>query len=627
MTRSHSETDALALDAIDESRRALLDAIGPAPEMTLIRPFGNFGDELIWAGTRELLSGHVYREIGIDQVASASGELAVISGGGAWSRRYNEMMPEALAVAELRFDRVIVLPSTFEVSEDRVRAALTRTNAIVFAREQESFEQIRGLCRARLAHDCAFFANYSAYDSPGEGELNAFRVDGERLGLRAIPDDNVDISDEAESLDAWLRTIERHAVINTDRAHVMIAAAMMGKQVAYAPSSYFKVEAIAEFALRDYNVQPIAESNSRVGAGEPAPGVAQLGVERDEVTARVTVAVLSRDHGEQALSAIESALNDQGEAQLLVLDRNSRPRTRAALTEAFERAPQIDVRFSNRDSGEAASVRLAAELAKSEYVMFLGDQMRLEPNALKSLIEVLDSDPSASAVTPAVLDQNGSVTHCGGWPEVGAETVAFERSQETDSGPTGWVPTQGTLFRRSVLEQIPFADQLDLNCQNADWCLRLDEYMAGSLRRCPDARVSAPTGSTTPRGSSLAERALAVRSLPSHAQFLARHDRLLSESLLELVPELRDPDGSLNTHAARLLLGIVEARGTDWTLMEWMNGGLDLLFKRPVEGDPELSESQRQHIEWLEDRNENLIGIENGGWWKLRGKLRRIVGK
>lgn len=622
MTLSNPETDALAPDAIDESRRALLDAIGPAPEMTLIRPFGNYGDELIWAGTRELLRGHVYREIGIDQLASASGELALISGGGAWSRRYNEMMPEALAIAELRFERVIVLPSSFEVSEDRVRFALEKSNATIFARERESFEQIRGLCRARLAHDCAFFADYSGYGSPGEGELNAFRMDGERLGDRELPADNVDISDYADSLDDWLRAIERHAVVNTDRAHVMIAAAMLGKKVRYSPSSYFKVEAIAEFALGGFNVEPIAGSDDFVES-VPAPATsASL-----DSPSRVAIAVLSRDRGEQAVAAIESALDDPADKRILVLDRNSQPRTRAALAEVVGRSPQVDSRFSNRDSGEASSVRLAAELAESEYVMFLGDQMRLEPGGLTRLIEILDADPSASAVTPAAVDADGSVLHCGGWPEVDSETITVEPSLDGEAGPTGWVPTKGTLFRRSVLDQLPFADGLDPICQNLDWCMRLEEHMPGSLRRCPAAKVKAPARDTTPRGTSLAERALAVRSLPAHSKFLATHGLLAAEPLLELVPELRDTDGRLNARAATLLLAVVEARGTDWTLMEWMNGGLDLLLDRPADGEPELSEEQRQHIAWLEARNESLTGIENGGWWKLRGRLKRILGK
>ena len=121
--------------------------------------------------------------------------MALLCGGGAFCRTYNEFMPEALAIAELRFERVIVLPSSFEVEEDRVRDALMRTGATVFARERESYRRISGLCDARLAHDCAFYFDYSSYaERPAAGTLVSLRTDAERLGDGALPEGNDDIS-------------------------------------------------------------------------------------------------------------------------------------------------------------------------------------------------------------------------------------------------------------------------------------------------------------------------------------------------------------------------------------------------------------------------------------------------
>ncbi|MGK2876953.1 MAG: polysaccharide pyruvyl transferase family protein [Solirubrobacterales bacterium] len=597
----------------------LLDAIGVAPEMTVIRPFGNFGDELIWAGTRELLSGHVYREIGVDQLASAGGELAVISGGGAWSRRYNEFMPEVLAVAELRFERVIVFPSTFEVSEDRVRAALESTRALVFARELESFGQIRGLCRARLAHDCAFFADLSGYAAAGEGELNAFRVDGESRGLRALPADNVDISDSAESLDDWLHSIERHAVVNTDRAHVMIAAAMMGKTVKYASSSYFKVNAIAQFALGEYDVNPLPEPDPPLNTVASNELNGTLGVARPDAQSQVTIVVISRDRSDDVSRAIDSVLEHGSDAQLVVLDRNSLPQTRDALAAAAARAPRAHFKLADRDSGEAASLRLASELASSEYVMFLRDDMSLTAGSLPQLVDVLDSDPEASAVTSSVVDESGRTLRCGGWPLVDSETVSVDLAPADNAGVTGWVPTHGTLFRRTALERNPFADGMDVTCQNADWVLRMSRSEPGTLRACPAARVAASPEDSARHGSSFVERAKAARALSAHANFYARHGLILTAALSELVPELGDSEGVIDTTRAGLLLELVAARGDAWTLMEWMHGGLEPLLGSASRDD--LAQVPRERFEWLEQRNETLTAIENGGWWKLRGRL------
>src|SRR2546422_10795008 len=127
--------DAAFPEILEVSRQRLLDEIPDTADVTLVRVPGNMGDELIGVGTRALLANHVVCEIVIEELATARGELALITGGGAWCRAFNDYMPEVLDVAERRFDRVVVLPSSFETTEDRVRAALRRTRATIFARE------------------------------------------------------------------------------------------------------------------------------------------------------------------------------------------------------------------------------------------------------------------------------------------------------------------------------------------------------------------------------------------------------------------------------------------------------------------------------------------------------------
>src|SRR5205823_10070645 len=117
--------------------------------------------------------------------------------------------------------------------------------ALIFARENESYAQIRNLCRAELAHDAAFFFDYSPYQRRGQGTLNAFRTDPEALPL-GLPPDNNDISVTCQTLDEWLWTIARHDTIRTDRTHVTIAAALLGKRVRFRPSNYHKLPAIVE---------------------------------------------------------------------------------------------------------------------------------------------------------------------------------------------------------------------------------------------------------------------------------------------------------------------------------------------------------------------------------------------
>jgi hypothetical protein len=254
-TRAVSSADAPAPLDLDESRARLLGALEGADDITLIRSQGNIGDRLIHAGMRRLLRGFEYREIGLQQLYGVRGQLAVIMGGGNWCAPH-QTLPRYLPGIEEQFERVVIFPSSFDTRVKGVREALAASRALVFAREHVSFEQIRTLCRAELAHDTAFFFDFEPYRRPGRGTLLAFRTDREAL-TNSVPPGNQDISAACETLDEFLWTIARHASVQTDRAHVMIAAALLGKEVRYVPSSYHKLPALVDSSLRGYAVSPL----------------------------------------------------------------------------------------------------------------------------------------------------------------------------------------------------------------------------------------------------------------------------------------------------------------------------------------------------------------------------------
>jgi exopolysaccharide biosynthesis predicted pyruvyltransferase EpsI len=252
MQKSHEE-------AVETSREVLLRAIGEPEDLTFIRLYGNLGDELIYAGTRQLLARRFYKEVSVRNLSGVSGHTALVAGGGCWCRPYHDVAAH-LPLIENNFKRVIIMPSSFDVSVPFVSATLAATKALVFARERGSFNGICGLCDAKLAYDCAFYFDYRPYLRPGEGCLVAYRTDKESV-LRGVPESNLDISYACSNLDEWLWTIARHAVVKTDRAHVMIAAALLGKTVDYGTSSYHKVPSIADYALNSFPVRRIEPEN------------------------------------------------------------------------------------------------------------------------------------------------------------------------------------------------------------------------------------------------------------------------------------------------------------------------------------------------------------------------------
>ncbi len=255
---------------LETSRAKLLGALAGASDITVIRNPGNMGDHLIHAGTRRLLGGIDYREVSLRQLDGVRGEVAVITGSGAWCEAHQHL-PPYLPRIEKQFERVIVFPSSFDTTVKSVRKELGRTHALVFARELTSYEQIRQLCRSEIARDTAFFFDFEPYQRPGHGTLLAFRTDREAVA-QCVPAGNRDISVTCESLDEFLWTIARHELVQTDHAHVMIAAALLGKEVHYSPSNYHKVPALAASSLQSYPISYVPDLRGKLTNEQKAAG-------------------------------------------------------------------------------------------------------------------------------------------------------------------------------------------------------------------------------------------------------------------------------------------------------------------------------------------------------------------
>jgi hypothetical protein len=614
--------------ALAQSRSELLAALGAgAAGFTYVRGVGNRGDELIQAGTRRLLAGLDYREIDFEEIAAASGELAVISGGGAWCRWFHEIMPRVLALAEMRFSRVVVLPSSFDPAEETVRDVLGRSRAVVFARERESWRQVRDLCDARLAHDCAFFFDFEPFVAAGGGVLHAYRTDREASAAFPLPADNVDISALLPALEPWLARIASAALVRTDRAHVMIAAALLGKQVEYRSSAYHKVPAIAEYALAGFAVQPAppgglapaasspparrpaAEAAAELAADlEPEPlralrrelvrrGEASLaslpaGLLAGDGEPRVTVAVLSWNQAARTRAALASLREHvRMPIRLLVIDNNSAPAERQAVRRACQvyGAELVEL---DRNLGCAGGRQLAAERATTEYVMFLDNDAEVFPGTVEHLVHALDRDPAAIACGGNVILPDGRVQLCGCDYHDDGIVLSLEplgRGLRHDdprlgsSGPCRWLSGALLLARRPAFASCPLAAEMAYFEDN-EWSFRVQARWPGSLRRRVEALGLHHQQEKGRRGSGLVGIGEVLPFLAAMARFHQLHGRVL-DLLFGLVPELTWASGQRDVAAARLLLDLIAARGTDWTLLNWLNGGLAPLFQAAAQAE------------------------------------------
>jgi GT2 family glycosyltransferase len=624
--------------AVAASRSRLLAAIGDDVDLTFVRGIGNLGDQLIAAGTRRLLSGHAYREIGVDEATTASGGTVLLAGSGAWCGPYHETMPGVLAELERRFERVVVLPSSFDLSVAAVERALRTTRALVFAREPESYRQIREVCRAELAHDAAFYFDFAPYRVSGEGTLDAFRTDRESARTEPFPPGNLDVSAVCSSLDEWLWTIARHARVRTDRAHVMIAAALLGKQVEVGAGAYHKLSGLLSFGLDALDVRPLRRARSASATGPIATGpLARLRerLERlgrghlDALPAaakdrggepRVTVILLSRERPSFAANALRSLRTCvQIPHRTIVLDNGSSPAARAELARVCEVEGAIDFVAVERNLGCAGGRVRAVERASTEIVVFLDDDAEVFPGAIEHLVDSLDAHPDAIAVGAQVVLPSGAVQHCGGEVLADGDLLRFrllgyglplEDPRLGTSGACGWVAGTCVAIRRAAFAEHPLDPEMSAYYEDTEWCHRVAARERAPFRRAVEALVL--HHHTPKEGPRRGSRNLghAMPFVATIAHFFTRHGRIL-DGLLDFVPELATPEGGLNVEAARSLLFLVNAKGPDWVLRHWEGGDLRLVFSGELDV---LGEAARRE----------LAVLRASRWWRVVNAYWRV---
>lgn len=224
---------------------------------------GNYGDSLIWHGTKVLLSSLNISEQYVDISSAKNNNVLLIDGGGNFVDYYSDVR-NFLTKKPSLYDEIIILPHTI-FGEKQIEVLNSISSGLtVFCREKVSAEFLEGKLtngKVYLWHDCAFYNTFSEA-LLGDGVLNAFRSDKESI-VRMVPESNDDISYNGyatKSLDDFINTLKKYEQINTDRLHVAIGATLLGKQVKLFPNSYYKNKAVFDYSLKKFpNIKFIEE--------------------------------------------------------------------------------------------------------------------------------------------------------------------------------------------------------------------------------------------------------------------------------------------------------------------------------------------------------------------------------
>ena len=253
---------------------------------------GNGGDAFIALAAIEIFKRNniTFTLITTDDHAQVLPELkgkTVFFGGGGNFVEYYDGCASFIKAHHQLVKKLVVLPHTISGHADLLSSL--GANVEILCREQRSFEYVRqfsNIGRVLLLRDLAFeldVKNVLQIPYPRENvrkyilkimvkkilrgkldfsTLNAFRKDAERTNIE-LAYDNQDVS--AIVYDWKMRSIEAISqntghifqilngfkIIKTNRLHIAIAGALLGKEVYFYPNAYWKNEEIFEYSIKD----------------------------------------------------------------------------------------------------------------------------------------------------------------------------------------------------------------------------------------------------------------------------------------------------------------------------------------------------------------------------------------
>lgn len=218
---------------------------------------GNWGDALIHAGQAQFL-----QDIGIEPwrfsiftlkkmnryklmlLSKVLCPRAIVTGNGAFQPFYER--PRELIDVTRSFSRVLIMPSSFPIVPN------FDPNRTIFWRRDEVDSQAN-LPDAPFCHDMAFYLNPRPR-KPIKRIGVFFREDIEQ-GAYNVPEGNIDLSGQGThetDHEHFLDRIGECEVIFTDRLHVGIGAALLGREVHLFGSRTNKIRSIFETSLKPF---------------------------------------------------------------------------------------------------------------------------------------------------------------------------------------------------------------------------------------------------------------------------------------------------------------------------------------------------------------------------------------
>jgi len=220
----------------------------------------------------------------------------------------------------------------------------------------------------------------------------------------------------------------------------------------------------------------------------------------------VSVVIVNYNAGEKLLECVASAQRQAG--QVIVVDNAS---TDGSLVMLQSNLPAVRIIFNERNLGFAAACNLGAQVADGNHVFFLNPDCILEPDAISTLVQAVNSAPDVSMVGGLLTNPDGT-EQSGGRRAVPTPWRSFVKAfgfsalgnrypnlfadfalhkQPLPDHPVEVEAISGAcmLVRRAALEEVGLLDEgYFMHCEDLDWCMRFRQK-GWRILFVPEARM------------------------------------------------------------------------------------------------------------------------------------------
>jgi GT2 family glycosyltransferase len=177
------------------------------------------------------------------------------------------------------------------------------------------------------------------------------------------------------------------------------------------------------------------------------------------------------------LKSLAHAVKGEQDIEVIVVDNDSTPETRAVVTDEFADAfPSIKLVPIRNNAGYTRGVNEGIRAASGEYILSLNYDIVVEPGVIRILADYLRDHPEAGLVGPRLMNfDNSHQDSCFRFyrpftilsrripllPGADRERIRFAMrdSDHASTGPVDWVSGAAFMTTRKALDRVGLLDE------------------------------------------------------------------------------------------------------------------------------------------------------------------------